>query len=96
MSNFFDKNFLQGVIISGFFLMLSLWLSGSQRSSNSGKRWKVSVILGNAMILGGLYMFAVNFPNGHFNNPYSGMGFCIFILGIPMKYFGKFMVWWHR
>lgn len=96
MSNFFDKNLLQGIVTGAFFLLLSIWLTSKGAPGSAGKRWKISVILGNAMILGGLYMFARHYPSGHFNNPLAGMGLSIFALGIPVKYFGKFMVWWHR
>jgi hypothetical protein len=97
MSNFFDKNFLQSVASGLLILIFSIWLSNRKQSTSyAGKNWKLAVITGNLMIFGGLYALAVNAPNGGFNNLYVDMGFSAFFFGFPVKYFGKFMVWWHR
>jgi hypothetical protein len=48
------------------------------------------------MILGGLYMSGVNYPNGAINDPYVGIGFGISLLGLLLNRVGKFFDWWHH
>ena len=96
MQNLFNASLFQQIISGLVVLFVSIWLGGKSSPTTDGKGWKTVVIVGWVMILGGLYMFSQNFPSGGFNNPYTGMGLSIFILGLPVKYLGKFFVWWHR
>lgn len=94
---FFDKGLIQNVVVSLVFLFLSFALSSkTSAASSSGKGWKAVFVISWFMILSGFYVFILNFPNGGFHNPYSGPGFCLFFLGIPLRYLGKFFIWWHK
>ena len=95
--NFFDKNFWQSIVSGLAILLFTAWLGkGSKPKQTTPKGWKVTVIVGWLLMLGGFYEFAVSAPNGGFNNPLTGMGFSFFFIGLILWGLGKFMVWWHR
>ena len=97
MSDFFDKNLLQGIVSGAIILLISIWLGGrAQSSPTTGKGWKITVIFAYVMIFGGLYLFASNLTDGGFNNPYTGMGLSLAILGVILRFIGKFFIWWHH
>lgn len=96
MENFFDINLFQNIFSGAAVLILSIFLSAKSGPVTHGKGWKIVVIIGWTMVLGGLYMWILNFPNGGFSNPYTGLGLSLFVFGIPVKYLGQFFVWWHR
>ncbi len=96
-NNFFDISLFQQ-IASGLVVLFVSILLGSRTTKNNtgGKGWKVVIIISWMMIIGGLYIAGLNAPNGGLNNPYVGMGLSLAILGIPLKYIGKFFHWWHH
>lgn len=96
MRNFFDVNLFQQIVSGLVVLVVSIWLGGKTSPTTDGKGWKTVVIIGWIMIIGGLYIAGINAQNGGFNNPYTGLGLSMFVIGIPIKYLGKFFVWWHR
>ena len=96
MDNFFGIGLWQQIVSGLVVLLVSIWLGGRSSPATDGKGWKIVVIVGWVMILGGLYMFGVNMQAGGFSNPYSGLGLSLFLLGISVKYLGSFFVWWHR
>jgi len=63
---------------------------------NTGKGWKIATIVAWIMILSGLYIFALYFPRYGFNNPYSGLGFSLFFIGVITKLIAKFSHWWKK
>lgn len=97
MGNFFDKGFVQNIVVSLLFLFISFVLgSKSGPAVAGGKRWKATVVISWFMILSGLYIFGIYFPRDGFVNPYSGLGFCLFFSGIILRYIGKFFIWWNK
>jgi len=97
MSDFFDKNFAQGIVTGLIVLFVSILLAGRFiPSSSTGKGWKIVVIFSYVLFFGGLYLFLFNFQRGGLNNPYTGMGFSMTMLGAILNGVGKFFIWWHR
>lgn len=97
MLDFFDKNLFQQIVAGLVILVISFLLgTKSTYQSNDCKSWKILVIIAWLMILGGFYLFISHFSNGGFNDFYTGMGLSIGILGLLLKYFGKFFIWWNR
>ena len=97
MDNFFDKNLFQQIVAGVAVLIVSILLGAkSIPSATTGKKWKTIVIISWFMILWGFYIFVMNYPNGNFNNPYTGLSLVVLVIGIILKYIGKFFVWWHR
>ncbi len=97
MSHFFDVNLFQQIVSGLVVLFVSILLgSRTTKGVTNGKGWKVVVIISWVMILGGLYLAGINAPNGGWNNPYVGMGWSVALLGLLLKYLGKFFLWWHH
>ncbi len=96
MQHFFDVGLFQQIASGLVVLLVSIWLGAKSGPTTYGKGWKIIVIIGWMMILGGLYTAGLNSQHGGFSNPYTGLGLSLFILGIPVMYLGKFFVWWHR
>lgn len=98
MADFFDKNLLQNIIGGIIVLLISILFARKTLSAptTSAKKWKAVVILGNFMIFGGFLSFGTRYAEGGFNNPYASIGLLSAVFGFPVKYLGKFFVWWHR
>lgn len=97
MANFFDKSFLQSIVSGIVILVISVLLGAKTKTPNTaGKGWKIVMIIGYIMIFAGLYIFAINVNKGGFDNPYTGLGVVLFILGIPVRLIGKFFDWFHH
>lgn len=97
MNNFFDTNLFQQIFSGIVVLLVSIWLGAKSGSpTTSGKGWKVLVIFSWVLILGGLYTASINTPNGGWSNPYVGLGLSLAVIGLFLKYVGKFFIWWHR
>jgi hypothetical protein len=97
MHDFFNVNLFQQIVSGLVVLVVSILLGNrTAKSKVIGKGWKITVIIAWCMILGGLYIIGLNTPNGGIYNPYVGMGLSITILGLLLKYVGKFFIWWHH
>lgn len=97
MSNFFDKNLLQNVVGGLIVLVISVWLSRRTiQPDTSGKGWKIIIIISFIMILSGLYLLGKGSPNGGFDNPETSVGLSLLVLGVLLRYIGKFIGWWQR
>ncbi|MCA9355609.1 hypothetical protein KC865_03630 [Candidatus Kaiserbacteria bacterium] len=99
MSDIFTQvvGMIIGTVLLGWF-----GLGGGHRTvtvvsrTRQSKKWKLAIIFGILMILGGAVIFSNNYPLGGFNNPYSGLGFSLAFLGVVTYLVGKFGVWWNR
>ena len=60
----------------------------------TSKRWKLTKLAASLMIIGGGLMFIKNIQDGGFQNPYTGLGFCLGFLGLIGLYVGRFGAWW--
>ncbi len=60
----------------------------------TSKKWKLTKLIGWVVALVGLYVFVLNNNNGGFSNPFTGLGFCLFFVGIVVIIVGKFGAWW--
>jgi len=97
MDDFFDKNLLQNIVSGLIIMFLGFLLVGrSSKSTSSGKFWKVAVIIGIGMMIGGVYLFVTYFPDGGMYNVYASAGVSILVLGYIIKKVGDFFNWWHR
>lgn len=96
MENFFNANLAQQILSGIVVLVVSIFLGAKSGPVTYGKGWKIVVIIGWMMILGGACIGISSFSNGGFANPYTGLGLSLFVFGIPVKYLGQFFVWWHR
>lgn len=67
-----------------------------QNGRPATKKWKVVLIIGILMIVSGTSLFANHFPNGGFQDPYSGLGFSLAFIGLFIFLIGKFGRWWSR
>lgn len=95
---------LSGIIIaviSGW--ILSLFGIGNSKTVvriNNGqavsKKWKITIVFGWLMFIGGGYYFLAWLSVLGFANPKTGIGFSISILGLFLLLFGKFGSWWNR
>ena len=97
MEDFFDKNFLQS-IVSGIIILVISTLLGvkAKQPDTAGKGWKIVIIIGYIMIFTGFYIFAINVKKGGLNNPYTGAGISLFIIGIVVRLVGKFFNWFNH
>lgn len=95
MSDFFDKNFLQGIVVTLLGVILSIWLSSRASPTTTGKNWKIVVILAYILIFVGLYIIGSNVNKGGLNNPFVGLGMFTVIVGWALKHVGKFFIWWN-
>ncbi|MCK5211903.1 hypothetical protein KAJ89_04335 [Candidatus Parcubacteria bacterium] len=97
MDDFFDKNFIQGLVSGVIILVMGFLLVGeSSKRTSSGKFWKVIIILGVGMMIGGIYLFITYFPDGGLYNIYASAGISILVFGYLLKKTGDFFNWWQR
>jgi len=95
---------LSGIVIavvSGW--ILSLFKIGNSKTiihTNGNqavsKKWKIAIVLGWLMFIGGGYYFLAWLSVLGFSDPKTGMGLSISILGLFILLFGKFGSWWNR
>lgn len=58
------------------------------------KKWKIVKLISVIIFIVGLYIFLIYFQKGGFNNPMTGLGFCVAFVGFSGILIGKFGAWW--
>ncbi|MDD5071448.1 MAG: hypothetical protein PHQ42_01800 [Patescibacteria group bacterium] len=96
MDNFFDKSLLQNIVSGLIIMFFGFLLVGKSSKSITGKFWKIVVILGIGMMIGGVYLFVKYFPNGGIKNIYASVGISTLVFGYIFKKVGDFFNWWHK
>jgi hypothetical protein len=95
VDNFFDKNLFQQIFAGIVILLIAGFFSGKQiekETVSSSKKWKIVVILGWILIIGGA-LFTINSFNGGIYNPYIFTGIGLAFLGLVLNWIGKFFIW---
>ena len=94
---------IQGVLITIIAAFIIYWLGigGSKtvitiEGTRVTKTWKVLIVIGWIMFVGGgLYCLSWASVSG-FNNPKTGIGFSLAFVGLIILFIGKFGAWWNR
>jgi hypothetical protein len=96
------EQFITEVIAIVIGAIVVYWLGiGSVRvvvahGTRINKKWKWVILISWLMIISGIYIFLINFPNGGLYNPYVGMGFSLASLGLIGLGIGRLGSWWNR
>jgi hypothetical protein len=97
MKDIFNAGLVQNIIGGVIVLFISiLFARKTLASTTSAKGWKAMVVIGNIMIFGGILFAISHYSDSGLNNPYVNYGALTSIFGFPIKYLGRFFVWWHR
>jgi hypothetical protein len=62
----------------------------------ASKVWKVLIVIGCLMVFGGGFYGISWLAFAGFDNPRTGLGISLFVLGLPILGIGKFGSWWTK
>lgn len=60
------------------------------------KKWKALIVIGWILMIVGAYLAIKNAPLGGMQNPYTGYGINMIVVGFALELVGEFMVWWNK
>jgi len=60
------------------------------------KTWKLVKLISWITVIIGILIFLSHVQNGGFNNPMTGLGFCLAFFGLCGAIIGKFGAWWYH